>query len=119
MTTINPTRDLAWIDQAADAAYLRSDVRLEPLVNGWYAWAHLLAPAQHAMNLASRHLPLLQSFVANPAAHIAANQNPKLFGGPFVDLTLDDVAAVRRLIDETNKRCSHLLRLAQDLKALN
>ena len=55
----------------------------------WFAWPHLIAPVQHAMNIAFRHLPLMQSFVATPQVHIAASKEfPKkdMLGGPFLDL---------------------------------
>src|SRR5262245_50942530 len=78
--------------------YLRADVKLEPLLCGWYAWSHMLSPVQAAMNLAFRYLPLLESFVANPHTHVAANSDPKLFGGPFVNLQPTDIPQVKELL---------------------
>ncbi|MGW5456693.1 MBL fold metallo-hydrolase [Nocardia sp. NPDC003979] len=40
--------------------FLRPDVRAEPLVNGFRAWAHLLAPHTYARNLVARHVPRLR-----------------------------------------------------------
>src|SRR5882724_11447166 len=94
--------------------YLRANVKLEPLFCGWLAWSHLLAPVQSAMNVAFRYLPLLQSFVANPMVHIAATRDPKLFGGPFVHLSTEDVPKVKQLISTTRKRLERLLKLAED-----
>jgi len=94
-------------------------VKLEPLVGRWYAWSHLLAPAQYAMNVAYRHLPLLQSFVMNPSVHLAATRDPKLFGGPFVNLAAGDLGRVKALIDKTTQQCSALLKIAKDLKDLD
>ncbi|HEY6922764.1 MAG TPA: MBL fold metallo-hydrolase [Steroidobacteraceae bacterium] len=102
-----------------DAVFLRPDVRIEPLACGWYAWPHLVAPAQLAMNIKFRFLPLMQSFMANPAVHAAAASDPKLFGGPFVTLTSNEVPLVKRLFDETQVRCSDLITLANDLKTLD
>ena len=101
------------------AVYLRPEVKLEPLVCKWYAWPHLIAPAQLAMNVAFRLLPQLQSFVSNPAVHAVANADPKLYGGPFVALEPDDVQRVRALIDATATDCAELVQLAQDLKTLD
>lgn len=96
--------------------YLRPEVKMEPLIDRWYAWSHLLAPAQHAMNLAYRYLPLLQSFVMNPAVHVAATRDPKLFGGPFVSLPKEEVGRVKELLETTSARSTCALRLAKDLK---
>ena len=102
-----------------DAVFLRPDTKVEPLVCGWYAWAYLIAPVQHAFNLLHRHLPLLDSFLRNPAIHLAAAADPQLYGGQFVDLREEDRTAVETLASDTRERCSRLLRLAQDLKQLD
>jgi L-ascorbate metabolism protein UlaG (beta-lactamase superfamily) len=102
-----------------ERAFLRPQVKIEPLVSHWYAWSHLVAPVEHDMNLAYRQLPLLQSFVSNPSVHIAANRDPKLFGGPFVSLPLEEVPRVKALLEETTRSSGPLLRLADDLKRLD
>ena len=48
--------------------FLKSGVKLEPLVDRWYAWPLQLAPAQQALNLAFRYLPTVRSFIAAPGA---------------------------------------------------
>jgi hypothetical protein len=99
--------------------YLKANVKIEPLFCGWVTWSHLMSPVQAAMNIAFRYLPLLQSFVSNPQVHVAATKDPKLFGGPFVHLSPADVPQVRELIAKTNQRFSRLLKLANDVKALD
>jgi L-ascorbate metabolism protein UlaG (beta-lactamase superfamily) len=99
--------------------YLDPKVKIEPLVCGWYAWAHLVAPLQLAMHLCFRLLPLLQSFVSNAGAHLAANKDPKMYGGPFVCLEESDVPAVRSLLEDTKRSCAGLILLAQDWRTLN
>lgn len=42
------------------AVYLRDDVRTEPLINGFRAWPHLLAPHTYSCNLRDKHLPALR-----------------------------------------------------------
>jgi hypothetical protein len=37
--------------------FLRPDVIIEPLVDGFYAWLHTVAPIQAAMNLAFVQVP--------------------------------------------------------------
>jgi L-ascorbate metabolism protein UlaG (beta-lactamase superfamily) len=103
----------------SETVYLRPGVKLEPLVAGWYAWPHLLAPATLAMNLAFRYRPLLQSYLDDPAAHIAAACDPSLFGGPFVALPQESLPDVRRLLDEIDSNPEGLLRLGLALKALD
>ena len=64
----------------SDQAFLKPDVKIELLACRWFAWPHLIAPVPHALNIAFRHLPLMQSFVANPQVHVAAASDPKAFG---------------------------------------
>lgn len=104
----------------ADAeVFLRRDTKIEPLIAGWYAWTHLMAPAQLALNIAYRYMPLLQSFVQTPSVHIAATKDPALFGGPFVHLRQDQVPMARQLLNNTATACAQLLQLAKDIRALD
>ncbi|MCM0036374.1 MAG: MBL fold metallo-hydrolase [Burkholderiaceae bacterium] len=80
---------------------LKTDVVIEPLVERWHAWAHLVSPATSCLNAKYRHLAVLESFVSAPEAHVAACQNPNLRGGPFVDLPTSEVGAVKALIEST------------------
>ena len=78
--------------------YLQNGVKIEPLADRWYAWSHLMAPAQHAMNVAFRYLPIMKSFIASPSVHLAASRDPQMFGGPFVSLDFQDVPAARAYV---------------------
>ena len=102
--------------QSDSVVYLRPETKIEPLVCRWYAWPYLIAPAQHAMNVAFRHVPLLQSFAANPAVHLAATQDPGLFGGPFVALEAQDLEGAKALSGEMSRICERSLQFARDLK---
>lgn len=104
---------------ATDLVYLRTEVKLEPLVCRFYAWPHLIAPAQLALHIAFRFAPLLRSFADNPGVHVAASADPGMYGGPFVDLREDDVVRVRSLLAEMESRCAPLLTLANDLRAFD
>lgn len=77
--------------------YLRRDVAIEPTVDRWYAWSHLVAPATGALHLSRSLLPILDSFVKAPAVHAAAVKNPKMRGGPFLDLDASRVGDVASL----------------------
>lgn len=99
--------------------YLRTGVKIEPLVCRWHAWQHLVAPAQLAMNLAYRFLPLLESFAANPTVHASACSDPMLYGGSFVELPTSEVPNVRALIADTRRRGADLLLLADAIRTLD
>jgi hypothetical protein len=78
----------------AETCFLRSDTKLELLAFRWYAWPHLVAPLQHAMNMAFRHVPLLESYLANPDTHAAAVKDPRMLGAPVVDIASKQSMAV-------------------------
>lgn len=77
--------------------YLKPNVVIEPLVDRWYAWSHLISPATAAMNIEGRHLKIMNSFIQAPHIHAAAVKNPKLLGGPFMDIPPEKVKEVGEL----------------------
>ena len=83
---------------------LKSDVVVEPLISRWYAWAHMIGPATACLNLAYRYLPLMDSFISSPSAHAAACQDPKMRGGPFMNLPVSQVDDVKALITATKQQ---------------
>jgi len=95
---------------------LSPDTVVEPLVGRWYAWTHLIAPATAAMNVAFRHVPLLESFVASPELHVAAMRDPRMRGGPFVDLPAERAGEVRALLEDTRVRRARQIELAEGIK---
>src|SRR5665213_3445793 len=99
--------------------YLRTTTKIEPAVCRWPAWPHLIAPAQHALNLTYRQLPSLRNFVTSPVVHVTAAKDPAMVGGPFVCLLESDIPAVRALIAETERTCAHLIEFAHALRAFN
>jgi L-ascorbate metabolism protein UlaG (beta-lactamase superfamily) len=100
-----------------DSVYLRSTTKIEPLCARWAAWSHLISPVQQALNLQYRQLPMLRSFVANPAIHVATSGDPEFLCAPFLQLKSSDVQEVRSLLEDTTHRCAVALGLAQDLFA--
>lgn len=102
-----------------DLVYIKSNLAIEPLVDNWYAWPHLLSPATAAMNINSRHLKIMKSYVQNPMIHAAAVKNPKMLGGPFIDYEGKRVDEIQGLIDNTLENCKNLLQLNNDILALN
>ncbi len=99
--------------------YLRQNVVAEPLVNQWYAWAYLVAPATAAMYVANSHLKIMQSFVSAPQVHIAALKNPTMRGGPFINYGPEMVPQVRSLMEKTAGEQAHMLEFAAGVRRLN
>lgn len=99
--------------------YLRPNVVVEPLVDHWYAWSHLIPPSTLAMNIVGRHLKIMDSYVKAPQVHAAAVQNPAMLGGPFIDYKEPRVAEIQELIDRTKRERAHLLELAAAITQLD
>lgn len=93
--------------------YLRPNVQIEPLVNQWTAHLYLLNPATAAMFIRNYHIPVMQSFVQMPMAHISALKNPDMVGGAFIDLPVTSVNDVKELISKTSTNCRGLIELAE------
>ncbi|MEP6802069.1 MAG: MBL fold metallo-hydrolase [Acidobacteriota bacterium] len=98
--------------------YLRPNAFVEPLFNRWYAWPYLVSPMTAAMYVESLHLPLLESFLANPRMHVAALSNPEMAGGPFVGHGEASAPAVARLLQETRRASAPLLEFAAAVREL-
>jgi L-ascorbate metabolism protein UlaG (beta-lactamase superfamily) len=92
---------------------------MEPLVDGWYAWAHLIPPATAARNLTERHLRIMDSYIESPESHQAAVRNPALLGGPFMDLGENRVAEVTELRNRTMRERQLLIKLSRSIEQLD
>ena len=99
--------------------YLRPNVVVEPLVDQWYAWSHLIPPATAARNIAERHLRIMDSYIAAPEAHASAVRDPKLLGGPFMDYEGDRTGEIKELRDRTRQRRSKLIELSAAIDQLD
>src|SRR5438309_8177768 len=99
--------------------YLKQNVQVEPLVDQWYAWSHLLPPATAARNITERHLKIMDSYISNPQVHANAVKNPKLLGGPFVDYGGKRVDEIKALRDRAKRDRANLLELSQALSDLD
>ena len=89
--------------------YLKPNIKAEPLIWRWYAWPHLISPASAACNIVERHLKIMQSYVQNPKLHAQAVKDPRMLGGPFVDLEEEKVVEIKELIEETKKNCKNFI----------
>ncbi len=101
------------------SVYLKPNVVIEPLVEGWYAWAHLISPATAAMNITGRHLKIMNSYIQAPQIHAAAVKNPKMLGGPFMDFEGKRVDDVKSLKENTLRDQADMIALAEAIKELD
>jgi L-ascorbate metabolism protein UlaG (beta-lactamase superfamily) len=99
--------------------YLKPNVVIEPLVDKWYAWSHLISPATAAMNIVGRHHAIIESYLMAPAIHANAVLNPKMKGGPFMDfggVRIDEVTALQ---EESFEKQKKVIEFAKAVKALD
>jgi len=102
-----------------DYLYLRQNVQLEPLIDHWYVWSHLIPPATAARNITERHMKIMDSYIANPQIHANAVKNPKMMGGPFIDYGGKRVDEIRALRDRIKRERAGLLELSAALGQLD
>ncbi|HTI10104.1 MAG TPA: MBL fold metallo-hydrolase [Puia sp.] len=99
--------------------FLRPNVVIEPLVDSWYAWPHLISPATAALNIVERHMEIMESYIAVPEIHMQAVADPKMRGGPFMDLGRDRTTEIGLLMEKTLTHRDKMFRLAAAIKELN
>jgi L-ascorbate metabolism protein UlaG (beta-lactamase superfamily) len=99
--------------------YLKPNVVLEPLVDNWYAWSHLISPATAAMNIVSRHLTIIDSYLSAPSIHAEAVLNPKMRGGPFMDFGGGRIEEVRQLQQQSLQKQDKIIQFAKAVKDLD
>lgn len=119
LVTSNPNPSSLASESEQEPVYLKPNIVMEPLVDGWYAWAHLIPPATAARNLTGRHLRIMESYIESPETHEAAVKNPALLGGPFMDLGGDLVEEVKQLRDRTVSQRNELLALSRSIEQLD
>lgn len=95
--------------------FLSETTAVEPLVNKWVAWAHVLAPVTGSLHLQHYQLELLQSYLKDPQVHARTCQDPKLRSGPFVDIPAERAGEVKALLSSTVAKLSGNLKLAKSL----
>jgi L-ascorbate metabolism protein UlaG (beta-lactamase superfamily) len=99
--------------------YLKPNLVIEPLVDRWYAWSHLISPATAAMNVVERHLAIMDSYLLAPDIHASAVLNPKMRGGPFMDLGCIKTDEVSLLVEKINVERADLIAFAKAIKQLD
>lgn len=104
---------------AQDKFYLRQNIQVEPLVDRWYAWPHLIPPATAARNMTERHFRIMDSYINAPQLHANAVKNPKMLGGPFIDYAGQRVNEIRELRQRTQEERKQLKELSSAITALD
>lgn len=99
--------------------YLRQNVQVEPLIDQWYAWPHLIPPAPAARNITHRHFKIMDSYINAPQIHANAAKNPKMLGGPFIDYGGKRVDEIRELRDRTKRERANLIALSEAIESLD
>jgi L-ascorbate metabolism protein UlaG (beta-lactamase superfamily) len=93
--------------------YLKPNLVIEPLVDKWYAWSHLIPPVTTAMNITGRHFKIMNSYVQAAHIHAAAVKDPKLLGGPFMDFKTNRAGDIKALVNDTKEARKDLLELSK------
>lgn len=99
--------------------YLRQNIQLEPLIDQWYAWSHLISPATAARNITERHMKIMDSYISAPMVHASAVRNPRMLGGPFIDYSGSHVDQIRALRERTARDRSDMFELSAALHTLD
>lgn len=102
-----------------DKLYLRQNIQVEPLIDHWYAWPHLIPPATAARNVTERHMKIMDSYISAPEVHANAVRNPKMLGGPFIDYGGKRVDEIRDLRKRLVTDRAALIELSSALAALD
>ncbi|MCL8537176.1 MBL fold metallo-hydrolase [Chryseobacterium gallinarum] len=98
--------------------YLKPNVVIEPLIQRWYAWSHLISPGTAAMNVSKRHMRIMNSYIENPRLHKEATKNPKMLGGPFSDYAENRDTDIKELLKNTLIDQKKLIELSFAIKKL-
>ena len=86
---------------------------VEPLINAWPAWAHVVSPAAASLHLVNYQIPAMQSYLDNPGFHVQASRDPALVGGPFCDVPAANAPRVRSLLAETRSKMAGNIEFAR------
>ncbi|MCD0472721.1 MBL fold metallo-hydrolase [Flavobacterium sp. JAS] len=98
--------------------FLKPNVVIEPLIERWYAWSHLISPGTAAMNVVKRHVEIMNSYLESPELHDEAIKNPKMLGGPFMDYKENRSEDIKKLLESTFLNQKELITLSFAIRKL-
>jgi L-ascorbate metabolism protein UlaG (beta-lactamase superfamily) len=94
---------------------LKDSTAVEPLVNRWPAWSHVLSPIACSLHLKNFQVELLRAYLKDPSVHVRACQDAKLRSGRFVDIPAERAEEVRDFLQATEITQGQNLKLAERL----
>lgn len=101
---------------ARETLYRLGDATVvEPLVNKWVAWAHVIPPVAGSLHLLRYQLRLLESYLSDPQSHATTCQDPKFRSGPFVDIPAERAVEVREFLTTTKDKQAANIQFAKDI----
>jgi L-ascorbate metabolism protein UlaG (beta-lactamase superfamily) len=92
---------------------LAPSVYVEPLVSSWSAWWLVFSPVPASLHLLNYQLPVLRSYLASPASHYAAANDPMFKGGSFINVPPEHAAQIAALLERTDELETDRLELAR------
>lgn len=96
---------------------LADSTAIEPLIDRWLAWSHLMSPITASLHTLNYTLPTLSSYLQSPRTHVQACRSPKLLGGPFVDVPIDRAPEVKEFYQDCETKHRDRINLATSLIA--
>ena len=97
--------------------HLADHTVVEPLIDKWTAWPHNFSPVLYGLHLLNYQREILISYLKNPGFHVKSSRNPKLLGGPFVDVPEKKADEIQDLLTAIEQNHADLLGMARDLTA--
>lgn len=88
---------------------------VEPLVNNWVAWSHVIAPVACSLHLKNYQDKILEAYLKDPQGHAAACESPRMRSGHFVGLPEEKAAEAEKFAADTRLRRRDNLMLAESL----
>lgn len=98
--------------------YLKPNVVIEPLIERWYAWSHLISPSTASLNITKRHIEIMNSYMESSELHAQAIKDPKMLGGPFMDYAIDRTEDIKALLEKTFINQKELISLSLAIRKL-
>lgn len=97
--------------------FLKDEVMMEPLFNGWYARPLLIPPLTASMVVNNLHLRIMESYLKAPDLHAAAAKNPAMRGGPFMDYR-GALTPVEHLVENTKTKLAFAIEITAAVNSL-
>ncbi|MEP6912148.1 MAG: MBL fold metallo-hydrolase [bacterium] len=94
---------------------LAAATTVEPLVNLWPAWPHLIPPVTASLHLLHHQVVTLQSYLKSPATHVRLARDPEYAGGPFSNIPEHRAGEMQELLIRTEEKQRASLEFARAL----